>query len=186
MSAAWTDDRVDLLKQLWEKGTSASLIADALAGGITRNAVIGKAHRLGLKARPSPVKNEGTDIDKPKKATTKSAAPVAPESPAAMASTAPRTQATAPRSPTAPAKPPAAKTAKVAQSVKRIGLLELSEKICKWPIGHPGDEDFHFCGKPVNASTPYCAEHGAIAYQSQLPRKDRRPPLPPIGGRFRT
>jgi GcrA cell cycle regulator len=139
---SWTDDRIELLRRLWDSGKSASQIADELGHGVTRNAVIGKAHRLGLRARPSPVKPEV-------------GAKIAP----------------------APTQPRRIKTeAKPA----RITLLDLNERICKWPIGHPGDEDFHFCGKPVNPGTPYCSEHCAVAYQAQLPRKDRRP-LPPIG-----
>jgi GcrA cell cycle regulator len=65
-------------------------------------------------------------------------------------------------------------------------LLELSDKICKWPIGHPGEPDFHFCGRPVQAGFPYCGEHCAIAYQAQLPRRDRTPrPLPPVVSNIR-
>jgi len=70
--------------------------------------------------------------------------------------------------------------AKVAKP-QRTSLLDLSEKICKWPIGHPGDADFHFCGKPSNAGFPYCGEHCALAYQAQMPRRDRpNRPLPPV------
>lgn len=138
---SWTDERIDILKQLWEKGLSASQIAEEL-GGVTRNAVIGKAHRLGLKSRPSPVKAGGA----------KKAAAAAPKKP------------------------------KVVTKPKRVTLLDLSDKICKWPHGHPGEEDFHFCGKPVQAGFPYCSEHCAVAYQAQLPRRDRRP-LPPVGPR---
>ncbi|HEY4547772.1 MAG TPA: GcrA family cell cycle regulator [Pedomonas sp.] len=139
---SWTDERIELLKQLWEKGSSASQIAEELGEGVTRNAVIGKAHRLGLKARPSPVK-----AGAPKKAA-----------------------AAAPKKP------------KVVTKPKRVTLLDLSDKICKWPHGHPGDEDFHFCGKNVQPGFPYCSEHCAVAYQAQLPRRDRRP-LPPLGPR---
>jgi GcrA cell cycle regulator len=81
------------------------------------------------------------------------------------------------------AAPPAAKAAVAKKPVRtgkaaRTTLLDLNEKICKWPIGHPGDADFHFCGKPVQAGFPYCTEHCLVAYQAQLPRRDRdrRPP----------
>jgi GcrA cell cycle regulator len=161
---SWTDERIELLKKLWDQGLSASQIADQLAMGVTRNAVIGKAHRLGLKSRPSPVK---TEASAPAKAAKEAAATAAPAAPSA-----------------APA-PAAPKKAKVPAKPQRVTLLDLSDKICKWPIGHPGDEDFHFCGKPVNPGTPYCAEHCAQAYQAQLPRRDRRPPLPLPGARVR-
>ena len=136
----WTDELMEKLRMLWEKGLPASAIAEALGGGISRNAVIGKAHRLGLEARPSPVKtaDESGASPKPKAA------------------------------------PRAAKVVKP----QRTSLLELSEKVCKWPIGHPGDADFHFCGKPSQAGYPYCGEHCAVAYQAQLPRRDR-PGMPP-------
>jgi GcrA cell cycle regulator len=58
----------------------------------------------------------------------------------------------------------------------KTGLLDLNEKICKWPIGHPGEPDFHFCGRPANPGFPYCVEHCGVAYQAQLPRRDRKPP----------
>ena len=156
---AWTDERIAQLKAGWEGGMTASQIAEALGEGVSRNAVIGKAHRLGLESRPSPVK--GTDVV--------AVAPVA--KPAAPATTPAPVAVSAPRQ--APAKKPV-RTGKAA----RTTLLDLNEKICKWPIGHPGDADFHFCGKPAQVSFPYCTEHCLLAYQAQLPRRDRdrRPP----------
>ncbi len=142
---AWTEDRVDKLKALWKKGLSASQIAEELGENITRNAVIGKAHRLGLSSRPSPVK-------KPAQAKRKTAIPkkVAPAA------------AAAPHAPE-----PLDKSGK-------ITILELTDRTCKWPLGHPGDEDFQFCGSKSVPSQPYCTFHGAMAYQAPQPRKDRR------------
>lgn len=134
---SWTPERIEKLQTLWEKGLSASQIAEDLGDGVSRNAVIGKAHRLGLKARPSPVK---TEVE------------------------------ARPATPPAPRKPKAASAAKPA----RVSLLDLNERICKWPHGHPGEDNFHFCGKAVQPGFPYCGEHCAIAYQAQLPRRDRR------------
>lgn len=130
---AWTEDRIEILKQLWDKGLSASQIAKELGEGVTRNAVIGKAHRLNLKSRPSPVKTDNT-----------------------KGKTGPK------------------KKAVKRQTRKMVTLLDLTDRMCKWPIGHPGDADFHFCGKPSEAGMPYCAAHCAEAYQAQLPRRDRR------------
>jgi GcrA cell cycle regulator len=130
---AWSEDRIAKLKEFWDKGLSASQIAVKLAEGVTRNAIIGKAHRLKLKPRPSPVRSEAS---KPKK--------VAP-------------------------KPKIKK-----ENAKTVSLLELSERVCKWPIGHPGEEDFHFCGRESQPVLPYCPEHCAMAYQAQAPRKDKR------------
>lgn len=208
---SWTDERIDQLKQFWSKGMTASQIADEL-GGVSRNAVIGKAHRLGLQSRPSPVKpNEPVP--------TKAAAAPAPEKnpepitppPASRSEELPSGPAVAAaaqpeqphvqirsvgpggflrqgpgdmQSPIPPAPPrrlvPAKPSADVAD---KTSLLDLNEKICKWPIGHPGEPDFHFCGKSANPGFPYCVEHCGVAYQAQLPRRDRRPPPPlPFGG----
>jgi GcrA cell cycle regulator len=209
---SWTDERIDRLKELWSKGMTASQIADEL-GGVSRNAVIGKAHRLGLQSRPSPVKPNEPAAPKakakpaPAPAEEAKAEPVPKPTPQAAAEPAaaiPPVQAAPPQpkivsvgpggflrqgpgdmqSPIPPAPPrrlvPAKPSAEVAD---KTSLLDLNEKICKWPIGHPGEPDFHFCGKPSNPGFPYCVEHCGVAYQAQLPRRDRRPPPPlPFGG----
>ena len=161
---AWTDERIAQLKAGWEGGMTASQIAEQL-GEVTRNAVIGKAHRLGLESRPSPVK--GGDAD---------AASAAPAGSVPSAGTGPDMPVAA--SGPLPAPRPAARAPRGAVKSARTTLLDLSEKVCKWPIGHPGEADFHFCGKPSQASFPYCTEHCLQAYQAQLPRRDRdrRPP----------
>ncbi|MFZ4110270.1 MAG: GcrA family cell cycle regulator [Polymorphobacter sp.] len=161
---AWTDERIAQLKAGWEGGMTASQIAEQLGEGVTRNAVIGKAHRLGLESRPSPVK-AGDDTD-----VVVIARPV---------TTAPVAAAAAPAAVPAPVVTrPVAKKAVRSGKAAKTSLLDLNEKICKWPIGHPGDSDFHFCGKPSQAGFPYCTEHCLQAYQAQLPRRDRdrRPP----------
>ena len=217
---SWTDERIERLKAMWAKGATASQIADEL-GGVSRNAVIGKAHRLGLEQRPSPVKPG--DEDKAKKpaaapATAKAAAPKAeapaqpkadavPEAPAATPSSAAQ-PAMPPRSapemqyrsigpggfirqgpgaqqpPIPPAPPRRLVPAKPSPEVAdKTSLLELNDRVCKWPIGHPGEPDFHFCGEASNPGFPYCVAHCGVAYQAQLPRRDRRPPPPlPFGG----
>ena len=212
---SWTDERIEQLKELWSKGMTASQIADEL-GGVSRNAVIGKAHRLGLQSRPSPVKpNEPEPVVKPRgkqahrepepDASEERDSAATAEAPAAAASPAVATPHAPPpqphirsvgpggfvrqgpsdqQQPIPPAPPrrlvPAKPSAEVAD---KTSLLDLNEKICKWPIGHPGEPDFHFCGKPSNPGFPYCVEHCGVAYQAQLPRRDRRPPPPlPFGG----
>src|SRR5688572_25532939 len=205
---SWTDERIDRLKELWSNGMTASQIADEL-GGVSRNAVIGKAHRLGLQSRPSPVKPNEPAPAPAAKAPSEAPQP-APSSapPAEAAEPAARPAAAAPpqppqpqirsigpggflrqgpgdqQSPIPPAPPrrlvPAKPSAEVAD---KTSLLDLNEKICKWPLGHPGEPDFHFCGRPANPGFPYCVEHCGVAYQAQLPRRDRRPPPPlPFGG----
>ena len=212
---SWTDQRIDQLRTLWEKGLTASQIADEL-GGVSRNAVIGKAHRLGLKSRPSPVK--ATEPEKkaaPKKVSVAAkpiaSAPVrprpaAPSAPAAAVdlvadaaqprpSSMPRVVSIGPggfmrqgpgdqQAPIPPAPPRRLVPAKPSpEMAEKTSLLDLNERICRWPMGHPGEADFHFCGVAVNPGFPYCVEHCGRAYQAQLPRGVRRPPPPmPFGG----
>jgi GcrA cell cycle regulator len=215
---SWTDERSERLKKMWHDGATASQIADDL-GGVSRNAVIGKAHRLGLEQRPSPVKPG--DEDKAKKPAPVAAAPKPAAAPKAEAPTSAKVGA-APASPaqhSAPAAPhqrpateiqyrsigpggfirqgpgdqqppiPPAPPRRLVPAKPRpevadkTGLLDLNDRICKWPIGHPGEPDFHFCGQQANPGFPYCVQHCGVAYQAQLPRRDRRPPPPlPFGG----
>jgi|SRR5579884_1639545 len=212
---SWTDERIERLKTMWAKGATASQIADEL-GGVSRNAVIGKAHRLGLEQRPSPVKpGEEKEVKKPaavtaapKPVTPKPEAPrpvssapsTAPAAPHAAAPQRPSSQEMQYRSigpggfvrqgpgdqqaPIPPAPPRRLVPAKPSPEVAdKTSLLDLNDRICKWPIGHPGEPDFYFCGEPANPGFPYCVEHCGVAYQAQLPRRDRRPPPPlPFGG----
>ena len=214
MSFTWTEERIQTLTKMWESGATASQIADEL-GGVSRNAVIGKAHRLGLKARPSPVKaNEAKPAPKPveAKAALKPAKLRAPtrdedanEVPAASAIPSqplpdptpplPRIVSVGPggflrqgpgeqQAPIPPAPPRRLVPAKPSPEIAdKTSLLDLNDRICKWPMGHPGEPDFHFCGKAANPGYPYCVDHCGVAYQAQLPRRDRRPPPPlPFGG----
>ncbi len=212
---AWTEERIDHLKQLWEKGLTASQIAEQL-GGVSRNAVIGKAHRLGLKSRPSPVKSADGSKKAAKKTVKRTKAAAAPkrepavkkartQTPPAQSpaqNTQPQNDSDTPRvvsigpggflrqgpgdqqAPIPPAPPRRLVPAKPnADMADKTSLLELNDRVCRWPINHPGEDDFHFCGKPVNVGFPYCVEHCGRAYQAQLPRGVRRPPPPmPFGG----
>jgi len=211
---SWTEERIDRLKKMWQEGATASQIADEL-GGVSRNAVIGKAHRLGLEARPSPVK-PGEEKEKPEAAApAPKPAPVERPDPkpapveaeqAAPAQPRPRTPQRAQsdniqyrsigpggfvrqgpgdqQAPIPPAPPRRLVPAKPSPEVAdKTSLLDLNDRICKWPMGHPGEPDFHFCGNAANPGFPYCVEHCGVAYQAQLPRRDRRPPPPlPFGG----
>ena len=225
---SWTDERIETLRKMWDSGLTATQIAEEL-GGVSRNAVIGKAHRLGLASRPSPVKANTAEA---KAAPAPAAAPAPKPAPAAPAP-APRAAAPvaapppapapivddedadeeeapaptpAPREgpvlrsvgpggfirqnpgeqapPIAPAPPRRLVPAKPSKEIEgKTTLLDLNDRICKWPLGHPGEPDFHFCGEKVNPGFPYCVDHCGHAYQAQLPRRDRRPPPPmPYGG----
>ena len=206
---SWTDERIETLKTMWEAGQTASQIADALGDGVSRNAVIGKAHRLGLQARPSPVKAnepvaaepvveaapplpdpvEPEEIEEEEEAV-EAAAPVQPAAPPPpiMRSVGPggfvRQTPGEQQPPATPAPPRRLVPAKPSPEIAgKTGLLDLNDRICKWPLGHPGEPDFHFCGDKVNPGFPYCVAHCGHADQAQLPRRDRRPPPPmPFGG----
>jgi len=144
---AWTEDRVEVLTKLWAEGLSASQIAKQL-GGVTRNAVIGKVHRLGLSGRATP--------SRPRKA-------AKPSTPRAKIST--------PRAPRTPRKvaivtpPPPPVEAKRLASGEFATILTITDHMCKWPIGDPSKSDFRFCGRKTEASDPYCQAHSTLAYQ---------------------
>ncbi|WP_273687172.1 GcrA family cell cycle regulator [Ketogulonicigenium vulgare] len=231
---SWTDERVETLKKMWNEGLSASQIAKEL-GGVTRNAVIGKVHRLGLSNRSA---GEET--------TAAPAAPdVTPEPPRAASAPPPRPAAAAPQArPAAPARPvrpaPAAmdddlsdidavdadddqddiaardddndaddldeipgaairraivpagqplppqpsaneisaealaKVSEVEKVARKLTLMELTEKTCKWPVGDPSTPHFWFCGLPVQSGKPYCEAHVGVAFQPMNTRRDRR------------
>jgi GcrA cell cycle regulator len=221
---SWTEERIATLTKMWESGATASQIADEL-GGVSRNAVIGKAHRLGLKSRPSPVNvKEPKPAPKPKEPEARpvAAAPIkvkakapAPEpesesepdedeTPAVAtpsqplpgpAAAMPRVVSVGPggflrqgpgdqQAPIPPAPPRRLVPAKPSPDIaEKTSLLDLNDRVCRWPMGHPGEADFHFCGEKVNPGFPYCVEHCGRAYQAQLPRGARRPPPPlPFGG----
>ncbi len=219
---SWTEDRIAVLTKMWEGGSTASQIAEEL-GGVSRNAVIGKAHRLGLKSRPSPVKaNDKKAAAKkkdaaaaPKKAAKpKAKAPATKAEPRAAATKAaakptpensqplPNRQENLPKivsvgpggflrqgpgdqqAPIPPAPPRRLVPQKPSPEIAdKTSLLDLNDRVCRWPMGHPGEADFHFCGEKVNPGFPYCVEHCGRAYQAQLPRGARRPPPPlPFGG----
>lgn len=167
---SWTNERVELLKKLWAEGHSASQIAGEL-GGVTRNAVIGKVHRLGLSGRAKAP----TSASKPRRS--RAAGSSSNSSPSRSSATQPQTRgATALKFEATPA--PAAEVEKELEPVaelvplsERTSILSLTERTCKWPIGDPGSEDFYFCGRPTQAGAPYCSYHCRIAYQ---PVNDRR------------
>jgi GcrA cell cycle regulator len=163
---SWTDERVELLKKLWSDGLSASQIAAEL-GGITRNAVIGKVHRLGLSGR---AKSTSSASPRPRKA----------RSPSHML----RIGRASIRGNTALAHAYDLETEAEPELIDNIipitqrrTILELNEQTCRWPVGDPGSTEFFFCGGNPLAGLPYCAYHSRVAYQPASDRRrDRRPP----------
>ena len=196
---SWTDERVETLKRMWGEGQSASTIAKEL-GGVTRNAVIGKVHRLGLSNRQGPA--AAAKADAADAADSKSAEPKAAQAPAQAQAPAPVAKKEEPLEPaTYSAEPPATpirkiipagqplppqpsaneispealeKVRAVEKGAARLNLMQLTERTCKWPIGDPATEAFWFCGLPSQAGKPYCEAHVSVAFQPMSSRRDRR------------
>jgi len=161
---AWTDDRVEMLKKLWMEGLSASQIANRM-GGVTRNAVIGKVHRLGLSGRATTSRVSRTRTRKPR----------APSNPVTNVFRSAGNTALKADQGLAPDYRPEPKPAIIQELQippgERASILTLNENTCRWPIGDPEDEDFYFCGRQPQDNLPYCQHHVRIAYQ---PAQDRR------------
>jgi GcrA cell cycle regulator len=209
---SWTDERVELLKKMWGEGQSASQIAKEL-GGVTRNAVIGKVHRLGLSNRagaaPAPAAAAPAQAAKPE-AKPKPAAKAPEAKPRPVAKPVPRVvedqdqvdlddaeddgaetrPATVPHTRKAiipagqplPPQPSAneispealAKVNEIEKKARRLTLMELTERTCKWPVGDPATENFWFCGLPTQPGKPYCEAHVGVAFQPMSSRRDRK------------
>jgi GcrA cell cycle regulator len=163
MTWVWTDEHVERLKRLWTEGLSASRIA-AEFGGITRNAVIGKVHRLGLSGR---AKTPSSTVPRPRK----------PRAPSFLRAPRPAMRgntALAPRpyyDSDAEPEPVPEMPDNVIPIGQRCSILQLTEATCHWPCGDPGSPEFFFCGGKAISSSPYCAYHARVAYQ---PVHDRR------------
>jgi len=172
---AWTEERVERLKKLWSDGLSASQIAAELGGGVTRNAVIGKVHRLGLSGRGKP---SGTGTPRPRKV-----APRTPSAPTTFDQLRRRTAtALAPaRAPLPEAEAEVAYRPLPVEEVvipmsKRVTIMELRDSMCRWPLGDPSTPEFRFCGARAGTAMPYCGYHAQLAYQPAVDRRrqDRR------------
>lgn len=160
---AWTDDRVKVLTKLWADGLSASQIAKEL-GGVTRNAVIGKVHRLGLSGRAKPSRPKVARVAKAK-AKPRTAAPV-------------KRVAKAPE-PVEVAPVVAPIEAKPLPNGEYATILTIRDHMCKWPIGDPTADEFRFCGRKNKSGEPYCEAHCSVAYQPSRRRGSAPKALPP-------
>jgi GcrA cell cycle regulator len=161
----WTDDRVEQLKKLWESGLSASQIAAEL-GNITRNAVIGKVHRLGLSGR---AKSPSSAAPRQRKVR-------APQHMMRISRPMSRGNTALAHAFEVEAEPDPVAFDNVVPMGQRRTLLELTEETCHWPIGDPGSTEFFFCGGKALGGLPYCSHHSRVAYQPASDRRrDRRP-----------
>ncbi len=202
---SWTDERVETLKRMWAEGQSASQIAKEL-GGVTRNAVIGKVHRLGLSNRvggkdeeeeapvvvakpepvappkPAPAEMRAEPVPPRPAPERPSATTAAPASAPSNVTPLPVRKAIIPAGQPLPPQPSAneispealASVREVEKRAKKLTLMELTERTCKWPIGDPATEDFWFCGLPSLPGKPYCEAHVGVAFQPMSARRDRR------------
>ncbi|SER74218.1 GcrA cell cycle regulator [Tranquillimonas rosea] len=195
---SWTDERVEMLKKMWSEGQSASRIAKEL-GGVTRNAVIGKVHRLGLSNRTGgtpeaepeapaqaapPAPDPAPEPAAPPQAAEPAPEPKRPETeePEPTVAPTPMRKSIIPAGQPLPPQPSANEISaealesvrEVEKKAKRLGLMELTERTCKWPVGDPATEDFWFCGLPVQTGKPYCEAHVGVAFQPMNNRRDRK------------
>lgn len=163
---AWTDERVELLKKLWADGLSASQIAGRL-GGVTRNAVIGKVHRLGLSGRATSSRSSSP---RPRR----QHVPRANRAPSMLYGTRGNT-ALKPQYDTDHDLEPAPLEELIIPPHERASIMTLKESMCRWPIGDPGEPEFHFCGRKKCGTLPYCEHHARMAYQPvQMRRREKR------------
>jgi GcrA cell cycle regulator len=159
--SGWTDTRVERLKAFWADGLSASVIADRL-GEVTRNAVIGKVHRLGLAGRKTASRASTT---RPR-----ATFPSRPDAARIVASPCQRVRRAAPRQPVRVI--PLRALPDIGPAPEEIvGLGELQDGMCHWPVGDPLEVGFHFCGRTKTVRLPYCEHHAAIAYNPAARRR---------------
>ena len=182
---SWTDERVEILTKMWAEGNSASQIAKEL-GGVTRNAVIGKVHRLGLSNRATTSTSKKTDSNA--KSVPKSSSKAKQKTRKIEVSEPKSDNVTSLRRQIIPAGQPLppqpsaneispealARVSEIEKKAKKLTLLELTEKTCKWPVGDPATEEFWFCGLATQSGKPYCEAHVGVAFQPMNSRRDRR------------
>jgi GcrA cell cycle regulator len=142
---SWTDDRVSVLRKLWGEGRTAAEIAKEL-GGVTRNAVIGKAHRLKLSNRVSPIQQN--------------------KKPAVKVVTGERKVPEAANTSVVSVIKQAVRIKPEIRTGDLMSLLELKPRMCRWPVGDPREEGFGFCGCESISGLPYCSDHAKVAYQA--------------------
>ncbi len=172
-AATWTDERVETLRKLWNEGLSASQIAGEL-GGVTRNAVIGKVHRLGLSGR-AKAPSGASPVSRPRaKPAARLGNGTHAPSPAVRGAT-----ALQPQLRTQPDMRPEAQPALLDPEVvvpfsERVTIMELRDNMCRWPMGDPTTAEFRFCGMKTETGQPYCSYHCRIAYQPAGERRRER------------
>jgi GcrA cell cycle regulator len=162
LTMSWDGERVEILRKLWQEGISASRIAAQLGAGITRNAVIGKVHRLGLSGRAKPAAS--TSAPRPKRAV---ASHSIQKTVALRGNTVMLREVVI----AAEYEPVVMPEAVVIPISERVTIMELRESMCRWPLGDPLSPEFRYCGTKCDPAQPYCIPHGRMAYQQAPERK---------------
>ena len=169
----WDDNNIKMLQKLWDKGLSTTEIAKKM--NVSKNSVVGKVHRLCLKARPSPIKKKENETAEEQELTAfeqvTSTEEVKEEPLVEETKVAPAEKVDEKNVVSAKKDKPKKEQEKASKKTKYVKLVELDSHTCRWPIGDPRDEDFCFCGKKVRAGQTYCDEHSQIAYVKALPKK---------------
>ena len=198
---AWSDERVATLKKMWLEGSSASEIAKEL-GNITRNAVIGKVHRLGMSNRDTNNLKSGSSTSTAKKSVRRGRPPKVNKEEKKKgkshklkdsgdftgtldvkekSTTSSAKEMRLDENKTKVASDLSEETLqnilKVEMKSKKISLMELTERTCKWPIGDPATDSFWFCGHESEPGKPYCKTHISIAFQPITQRRSRKETL---------
>ncbi|OPZ76855.1 MAG: GcrA cell cycle regulator [Alphaproteobacteria bacterium ADurb.Bin438] len=139
--SSWTEEKIEELKKLWAEGLTTGEIGKRL--GVSKNAVVGKAHRLDLESRPSPIKRAVSEVKE-----------------VVQKEVAQKEVVSEPKAPVRKKLP----VKEVDKKNKKTKISDLTSTSCRWPVGDPKEEDFHFCGKETFNGKPYCLEHCAVAY----------------------
>ncbi len=172
---AWTDEMIEQLKKMWDEGLTTGEIGRRL--NVSKNSIVGKVHRLGLSGRPSPIKKKNPDA--PQAPKQKAEKPIPAKAPLTKEPKQEKKVQPVQTTKLAPVKTPDIISEKEVEEKfvpiireekapskagQNVSLVELDNHTCRWPIGDPKDENFHFCGNKVRVGQTYCDEHAAIAY----------------------
>lgn len=165
----WAEETIIKLRELWAEGHSTAEIGRRL--GVSKNAVVGKAHRLDLSARPSPIRREGARSSSQRPTVRRLAGPTLPPLACTGIGATPTQPAprTVPTTASAAPRPVAASPPRVAPSPPRPYGRIIT---CCWPIGEPGTRNFRFCDAESVPGKPYCADHAQLAYVKVRDRRD--------------
>ena len=161
MKMAWTEQMVEDLRAMWKQGLTTAEIGKRL--NVTKNSIVGKVHRLGLSGRPSPIKKKNEENPAEGNKAAEDAPAVSSKN---TESTQLKKEPVKVEKTSMPAGSPVMASSAKNEPAKKgmMSLMDLDNHTCRWPLGDPKDENFHFCGRKVKIGQTYCEEHANIAY----------------------